>query len=859
MKTILLAYERDQDFAAIETLLQSRGHRVARARNGLEALELARHDPPHVLVSDVLLPRLDGFALCRRVKEDPLLQHLPVFLLSFRVEGPKYEAFAAEVGAERFFPRGSTLEHLAAALDEQNPGSGTMRMPALVPELLERREQDRRRMVELEKHVRELEATNQQLAVAERVAREQLEREARERGDRSAADSGTIRELQARVRELESRQQQLSQAESQARGVAEESRAELARVGVLEARLAELQASRTRAQAAAADAERAFAVQPVAAWISDMETQQLRAASDAAAALFGIAREQLVGRSLADVLPGYAPGDDPSRPVDVGITRPDGTQALLELRRQSVSYAGRACWLTAARDVTAERAERAAQQAFALRALALDEAPVAACLVDPQGQLQYANAAFCSLMGVDPGKLAGTALKQFEHDAGAESTIRSLSIAGGGQVSQEARWRRPDSSLLDVELAWTAVGGMPDGTRIVTVRDVSSRRRGLERSEREQRRAAGLLELTQRAHSLTESEINAHALELLQELTGSEAAYVFLALPDGTQLDLVARRDGEASGDLSVLTRWRGTPPTETALYDCLSSQRAVTRDVQEGTGGLRQAGLPGFFMRQLATPILDGGRFAGALLIANKPATYDDEDRRHAAQVADGLWKVLRRRRSDAEVVSAMDHMERVMFGAIEALATLSETQDGCKTGRARRIAELAAGIGTALGMPGHAVRGLRVIGQLIDVGMLHIPREILWRPGSLGAAEFELVKTHAERGHESLKRIEFPWPVAEAVRQHHERLDGSGYPRGLKGEEIMLEARIVAVADAVEAMLSPRPQRAALSLEACIEELQSQAGRRYDARVVKACVKILRERDTRAEGEPAVGQRIA
>ena len=150
--------------------------------------------------------------------------------------------------------------------------------------------------------------------------------------------------------------------------------------------------------------------------------------------------------------------------------------------------------------------------------------------------------------------------------------------------------------------------------------------------------------------------------------------------------------------------------------------------------------------------------------------------------------------------------------------------------------------------------------MGQLIDVGMLQIPREILWRPGQLSPSEFELVKTHAERGYDSLRRIEFPWPVADVVRQHHERLDGSGYPRGLKGEEILLEARIVAVADAAEAMLAPRPQRAALSLNACIEELQSQAGRRYDARVVKACVKLLRERETRTEnGEATVGQRIA
>ena len=212
------------------------------------------------------------------------------------------------------------------------------------------------------------------------------------------------------------------------------------------------------------------------------------------------------------------------------------------------------------------------------------------------------------------------------------------------------------------------------------------------------------------------------------------------------------------------------------------------------------------------------------------------------------------------------MDHMERVMSGAIESLALLAESQDACKVGRSKRVADYAAGIGNALGLPGHTVRGLRVMGQLIDVGMLQIPRELLWRPGTLAPSEFELVKTHAERGYEILRNIEFPWPVAEVVRQHHERLDGSGYPRGLKGEDILLEARIVAVADTVEAMLAPRPHRPALSVAACIEELQSQAGRRYDARVVKACVKLLREAQppvasgpVHQQGEAPAGQRIA
>ena len=148
---------------------------------------------------------------------------------------------------------------------------------------------------------------------------------------------------------------------------------------------------------------------------------------------------------------------------------------------------------------------------------------------------------------------------------------------------------------------------------------------------------------------------------------------------------------------------------------------------------------------------------------------------------------------------------------------------------------------------------------------GQLQSPRDPLARPGMLTAADFELLKTHATLGVEVLRSIEFPWPVAETVRQHHERLDGSGYPRGLKGDDILLEARIVAVADAVEAMLSKRPHRAALSLASCIEELQSQAGRRYDAQVVKACVKLLRDGQTSTadnkmmDGESPAGVRIA
>jgi len=863
MKTVLLAYERDQDLAAVESVLQSRGHRVLKAKTGIEALEVVRTQNPDALVSDVMLPRLDGFALCRRLREDPSFVHLPVLLHSFRVEGPKYEAFAAEVGAQRFFPRGSTLEELAALLDEAPSGSATMRMPALVPELLDRREQDRRRLSDLEKKLRDVEATNKQLTVAERVARERAEYEARARAEFAAAESVRIRELQLRIRELETAQRQAVEAESQARGVAEESRAEIGKVTLLEARINELQTARARLQSAANDADRAFATQPTPTWIVDIESKLVHVATDSAAALVGQEAAALRGKPLSEMLPGAGFSDDSAHESILHWQRPDGSEARLELRRVATSYAGRASWLLTARDVSAELATHAREQELAALADALEAAPEPCGVVDGEGRLRYGNRALLALLNTDRERLGTLTLQALEVEGEADATPRSVERTVTGARRQDVRWRRPDGQTIEVEVALAAIDEQT-GFRVLTARDVAGSKRAAERNERDHVRVNRLLELAQRSHGLTEAEILDRTLQLARDLTRSAQGYFFLPVGDAATLELAARRGSEATEPLTALTRWRGTPPPDTALGECAASQRPVIRDATEGTAALRAAGLPGQFQRQLAMPMLDGGRLAGVLLVTDAAQPYDDDDRRHVEHIADAATKLLRRRRSDAEIVTAMDHMERVMFGAIEALAQLAEAQDACKTGRARRVGDYAAGIGAALVLPGHTVRGLRVMGQLIDVGMLQIPRELLWRPGMLSASEFELVKTHAERGFEVLRAIEFPWPVAEVVRQHHERLDGSGYPRGLKGEDILLEARIVAVADAVEAMLSPRPHRPALTLTACLDELQSQAGRRYDARVVKACVKLLRDGQVAAvsiqqEGEAAVGQRIA
>lgn len=178
---------------------------------------------------------------------------------------------------------------------------------------------------------------------------------------------------------------------------------------------------------------------------------------------------------------------------------------------------------------------------------------------------------------------------------------------------------------------------------------------------------------------------------------------------------------------------------------------------------------------------------------------------------------------------------------GVIAAIGTTTEARDPYTAGHQRRVAELAAAIARELDQDYDRIEGVRVSAMLHDVGKINVPAEILSKPGRLTDVEFALIKTHARASHDILSPIGFPWPVAEAALQHHERLDGSGYPRCLSGAAVIPEARILAVADVVEAMSSHRPYREALGVEAALSEVQSGAGTRYDADVVSACEMVI------------------
>jgi HD-GYP domain-containing protein (c-di-GMP phosphodiesterase class II) len=169
---------------------------------------------------------------------------------------------------------------------------------------------------------------------------------------------------------------------------------------------------------------------------------------------------------------------------------------------------------------------------------------------------------------------------------------------------------------------------------------------------------------------------------------------------------------------------------------------------------------------------------------------------------------------------------------------------RDPYTAGHQIRSADLARAIATEMGLPQEEIDGIRIAGSIHDIGKLSIPAEILSKPTKLNDLEFSLVKKHAQSGYEMLKDLESPWPLAEIVFQHHERINGSGYPRNLKGNEILIEARIMAVADVVEAMASHRPYRPTLGIEAALEEIEKNKGVLYDDTVADACLRLFREK---------------
>jgi HD-GYP domain-containing protein (c-di-GMP phosphodiesterase class II) len=194
--------------------------------------------------------------------------------------------------------------------------------------------------------------------------------------------------------------------------------------------------------------------------------------------------------------------------------------------------------------------------------------------------------------------------------------------------------------------------------------------------------------------------------------------------------------------------------------------------------------------------------------------------------------------------LVEAQKNLAGALSASVAALVTAMGTRDPYTTGHESRVADISVAIGREMGWEEGRLQGVRLAAMVHDIGKIAIPAEILTKPARLSPAEYAIVKEHPDTGYTILKDVPFLWPIADMVRQHHEMLDGSGYPLGLKADQILPESKVLAVADIVEAMASMRPYRPARGLEVALAEVESQAGKQLDAEVVRICASLFRER---------------
>lgn len=327
------------------------------------------------------------------------------------------------------------------------------------------------------------------------------------------------------------------------------------------------------------------------------------------------------------------------------------------------------------------------------------------------------------------------------------------------------------------------------------------------------------LDITDRKHA---EESIRESNERLRTIIDTEPECVKTIDANGNLLDM--NPAGLALLEVDCLDEIVGKPILNYVDKQYHEAFRKLSRDVFSGQSGILEFEITGrkgghHFMETHAAPIMENGKVSALLAV-----TRDISQHKHAE-------KVLR---------DSAEEKQLLLTQTVQSVALTVEKRDPYTSGHQTRVAELSILIAEEMGLDKERIRGIHLGATIHDIGKIYVPAEILNRPGRLSEAEFGLIQSHPQIGYDIMKDVEFPWPVNEIIYQHHERMDGSGYPQGLKGDEISMEARIVAVADVVEAISSHRPYRPALGLDKGIEEIKRGRGGAYDADVVDACIRL-------------------
>jgi PAS domain S-box-containing protein/putative nucleotidyltransferase with HDIG domain len=345
----------------------------------------------------------------------------------------------------------------------------------------------------------------------------------------------------------------------------------------------------------------------------------------------------------------------------------------------------------------------------------------------------------------------------------------------------------------------------------------------------------------------SEAKLFQETCDLLLQVPYVRLVWIGLIEP-GTAEIRIAAHAGVEQGYLRAITvTWDNTELGQGPSGEAIKTRRPVACQDMEADPRMapwRQEALKRGYRSSISLPLIFKDEVLGILNVyCGQSKAFGAEELEFLTQVAGDIVVGVKALRVEQELHESLRRTQTVLTQTVEAISTIAELRDPYIAGHQRQVTRLACALAEAMGLDSDRIEGLKVAGFLHDLGKITIPGEILSRPGKLNPHELQIVRTHVEASYDILRKIAFPWPAAEIVRQHHERLDGSGYPRGLIGEETLLEARILAVADVVEAMASHRPYRPALGIQAALEEISRNRGILYDPEVADACRKVFLE----------------
>ncbi|MBA7534072.1 Sensor histidine kinase RcsC [subsurface metagenome] len=733
---ILIVDDIEENLYLLESLLKGSGYEVVAAKDGVEALDKLKKEPIDIIISDILMPRMDGFQLCRECKKDENLRKIPFIFYTATYTEKKDEEFALSLGVERFIVKPQEpkvlLKILGEVIEEHEKGALVTSKEIIKEEEIYLTGYNKRLIQKLEKKVLDL--------------------------------NKRTNELKERVKELNCLWEISNLIE----------KPDISLEAIIKGTVNLLPSAWQYPQIICAR---------IILEAKEYKTKNFK---------------ETIWKQSSDI---------------IANKKPIGTIEVYYLEERPQRDEGP--FLKEERNLINIIAERLgkiierkqSEEEIQLHAAMMDNVAEGVYLIGLDDLLiKWTNEKFARMFGYDPGEIVG---KQVDIiNAPTERTPAETRIAISDALRETGEWHGEVKNIKrDGTHFWCyaniSLFDHPEYGKIMVAvsTDITERKKAEEQIKDSEKRLKILFDYAPDAYYISDLkgkfiDGNKVAERLMgykrEELIGSSFLKLKLLsladIPKAAKL-LVKNLRGQPTGpDEFILNRKDNSKVTvEISTYPVKIKERTlvlgIARDITE-------------------------------------------------------------RKQAEQKLLQSHNKLLKTMEDTIYTIGKITETRDPYTAGHQKTVSQIAVFIAQEMKLPKDKIEGVRIASLVHDIGKNSVPAEILNKPIKLSDIEFNLIKDHSQTGHDILKSIEFPWPVARIVLQHHERLNGSGYPQGLKGEDILLEARIIGVADVIDAMSSHRPYRPALGIDVALEEISKNKGIFYDPEVVDACIKLFKEK---------------